>query len=115
MYELNKIMVSFSINFAFTHRHYFLALLNLQYISPITSQCTYNFPDYVEEMYKLLMSLTLGELAQEAEHLKNITPTPMNTMLERQPREEAILKAQSRKSMVVVDIPATGKGTELSQ
>ena len=39
--------------------------------------------------------------------IKQETPLPMNTMLEKQPRDEAISKKQDRESMVVADIPPT--------
>ena len=40
-----------------------------------------------------------------------MTPAPMNTMLEKQPRGEAIEKRDKRKSMDVADIPPTTPGT----
>ena len=39
--------------------------------------------------------------------LKNMVPDPMNTMLEKQPREEAIRKWTERMRMVAKDVPPT--------
>ena len=39
------------------------------------------------------------------------TPAAMNTMLEKQPRAEALLKRQQRRKMVVTDVPPTTPGT----
>ena len=39
------------------------------------------------------------------------TPAAMNTMLEKQPRAEALLKRQQRSKMVVTDVPPTKPGT----
>jgi hypothetical protein len=36
-----------------------------------------------------------------------MTPAPMNTMLEKQPRNEAIKKMIERKEMVVANVPPT--------
>lgn len=43
--------------------------------------------------------------------LQGMTPDPINTMLERQPREEAIQKRQERKQMSVKDVLPTTPGT----
>ena len=39
--------------------------------------------------------------------LRNMTPAPINTMLQKQPREEAIAKKIKRSKMVVADVPPT--------
>ena len=45
------------------------------------------------------------KLEKEVKEIKKETPLPMNTMLEKQPRREAIKKKQSRESMPIVDVP----------
>jgi len=40
-----------------------------------------------------------------------MVPPPMNTMLDKQPREEAIRKQKERSSMVSKDVPPTAAGT----
>jgi hypothetical protein len=40
-----------------------------------------------------------------------MTPPPMNTMLEKQPRAEAIKKRLERQSIPIVDVPPTNPGT----
>jgi len=42
-----------------------------------------------------------------------MTPDPMNTMLEKQPRAEAIELWQRRKSMVVEEVPSTLAGIDI--
>ena len=37
-------------------------------------------------------------------------PSPMDTMLEKQPRDEAIVKMKQRREFIVKDIPATAEG-----
>jgi hypothetical protein len=39
-----------------------------------------------------------------------MTPAPMNTMLEKQQREEAIKKRDDRKKMPLCDVPPTNPG-----
>ena len=51
-----------------------------------------------------------GNLEEEKDKLKKITPEPMNTMLTKQPRDEAIKKRKDRRAMVVEDVPPTSTG-----
>ena len=46
-------------------------------------------------------------LKKESKYLKEMMPQPMNTMLVKQPRDEAIKKRSERKAMVVKDVPPT--------
>ena len=48
------------------------------------------FADYVEEIYQTFVNASKEALKDAATKLKEKTPAPMNRMLERQPREEAI-------------------------
>ena len=48
-----------------------------------------------------------GNLEEEKDKLKKMTPEPMNTMLTKQPRDEAIKKRKDRRAMVVEDVPPT--------
>ena len=45
----------------------------------------------------------IGEIEKE-------TPPPMDTMLEKQSRHEAIKKKKTRESMVISDVPPTNPG-----
>ena len=71
--------------------------------------------DYVEEVYQTFLEAERdGKLSATAHELKEMTPAPMNTMLEKQPREEANQKWQARKRLSVENVPPTtpGKVTE---
>jgi len=50
------------------------------------------------------------KLEKAVDELKNETPPPMNTMLEMQPRSEAIQKKSRRERMPIVDVPPTNPG-----
>lgn len=50
------------------------------------------------------------ELKDAAKQLKEITPAAMNTILEKQPREEALRKRAKRSKMVTKDVPPTTPG-----
>ena len=68
----------------------------------------YFFQDYVDEIYETIVDAILcKKLEKEIKELKAQTPPPMNRMLEKQPRSEAIRKKQSRESMPIVDVPPT--------
>ena len=44
------------------------------------------------------------------DELNNQTPLPMNTMLDKQPREEAIAKKRRRDAMQLANVPPTNPG-----
>ena len=59
----------------------------------------------MEEIFQEYSSSSKDELGEAARKLKNMTPAPMNTMLQKQPREEAIEKQIKRAKMVAEDVP----------
>lgn len=63
--------------------------------------------EYVEDIFQQYLNLSKGELEEGVRKLNNMTPQPMNTMLQKQPREEAIEKRNKRAKMVVEDVPPT--------
>ena len=63
--------------------------------------------DYVEDIFQTCMSLSHKQLSEEAQHIKESTPAPMNTMLEKQSKDEAIKQWKDGKSMAASDIPPT--------
>ena len=63
---------------------------------------------YVEEIYQTYLQSTKEELSAAAMTLKEMAPSPMNSMLDKQPREEAIEKRAKRMKMTVEDVPPTG-------
>lgn len=56
------------------------------------------------------MSSTKEELQDASTKLNEKKPAPMNTMLEKQPRTEALQKREQRSKMVVKDVPPTTPG-----
>ena len=69
---------------------------------------------YVEEIYQTYLTASSKKsLDVVREELEAITPDPMNTMFEKQPREVAIRKQKARKSIVVDDVPPTTPGRVL--
>lgn len=67
------------------------------------------FPDYVEEIFQTFLMATPEQLAAATQELNEMTPAPMNTMLEKQPVAEAIEKRRRRRAMIV-DVPPTTPG-----
>lgn len=63
--------------------------------------------EYIEEIYQTYLQSTKEELSAAAITLREMTPAPMNSMLEKQPREEAIEKKAKRMKMTVEDVPPT--------
>lgn len=80
-------------------------------IVTVISVFNFDIPDYVEDIYQsLLVAQQDNQLATAVEELKNMTPKPMNTMLEKQDKAVAIGIREQRKEMKVVDVPPTASG-----
>ncbi|CAB3995098.1 Hypothetical predicted protein [Paramuricea clavata] len=64
--------------------------------------------DYVDEIYETMIDAILNKKLKKAiKELKDLTPPPMNKMLDQQPHTEAIKKKKRRESMPIVDVPPT--------
>ena len=68
------------------------------------------FVDYVEEIHQTFVNASKDEFNEAAKKLKDFTPAPMNTMLDRQPKEQALQKRAERNKMVTRDVPPTTPG-----
>ena len=67
--------------------------------------------DYVNEIFSTIcLSIKTKALKKAREELKAMTPAAMNTMLEKQPKSEAIKKREERRQMQVKDIPSSIPG-----
>ena len=64
----------------------------------------------VEEIFQTYLQSSKEELTDAIQKLKEMTPAPMNSMLDKQPREDALQKRSERSSMVVSDVPPTTPG-----
>lgn len=62
----------------------------------------------------MVESITNRSLPGAKEKIKQMTPLPMNTMLEKESRDEAIKKHAERQSMVTKDVPPTNQGILLN-
>ena len=71
----------------------------------------YDIIDYVEEVFQTMVeSIGTEKIKNAIEELNNLTPPPMNTMLTKQPREEAIAKKRMREAMQLANVPPTNPG-----
>jgi hypothetical protein len=74
--------------------------------------------DYVGDIFKTVMSAIQDKtviqdttaLEKAQKELNDMTPLPMHSMLEKQPRKDAISKQQARWSMDTTDVPPTNPG-----
>ena len=57
--------------------------------------------DYVEEIFQTYL---------KSSTLKEKSPAPMNEMLQKEPRDEALRKREERSKMIVRDVPPTTPG-----
>ena len=72
----------------------------------------YHSLGYVEDIYQVMLcAIQSGKLKSARNYLKEMTPLPMNTMLVKQSKSEAILKKVQRKGMTIVDVPPTNPGS----
>ena len=65
--------------------------------------------DYVHEIYETFLEENQHEdsLASAAKQLQEMTPSPMNSMLEKESQETALRKKQKRQSVTVQNVPPT--------
>ena len=67
--------------------------------------------DYVKDIYGTFLTSTEQELKNAVKKLKDMSPEPMDSMLEKQPKTQEIAKHKERKSMITQDVPPTTPGT----
>ncbi len=66
---------------------------------------------YVQAIYETFLDAQRKDtLKEEAKKIKKMTPKPMNTMLNKQSRDEAVKKRKERRAMVLKDVPPTSTG-----
>jgi len=70
--------------------------------------------DYVEETFQTYLKASMGDLRDAAQRLKEKSPAPMNEMLQKEPRDEALRKREERSKMIVRDVPPTTPGKNSS-
>ena len=68
---------------------------------------------YVEDIFQTFLNASKEELVNAATELKDKTPPPMNVMVEKQSRVEALKKKEARNKMVVQNVPPITPGTVL--
>lgn len=66
--------------------------------------------DYVDEIFKTLMTTSRDTLRLVADELKQDVPAPLHSMLEKESREDAVKKHQARKQKETVIVPPTCTG-----
>lgn len=73
--------------------------------------CLIAFTEYVEDIYQTyLAAQEKNQLRAAMQELSDMNPSPMNRMLEKQSKEEAIAKRKERKGKKVKDVPPTTPG-----
>ena len=64
------------------------------------------FPlDYVEDIFQTFLTSTKDELKGASDKLKDITPSPMNTMLEKESKSTAVQKKMERSKKNTENVP----------
>ena len=68
--------------------------------------------DYIEDIYQTLLENIQSpvKLQEALDELTAMTPEPMNTMLEKQPKQVAIQNLLSRRTLVNMSVPPTTPG-----
>ena len=64
----------------------------------------------MEEIFQTFLSASGDDLKGAAAKLKELTPLPMNSMLERESKTDAVKKKTDRSKKVVEDVPPTTPG-----
>jgi len=67
--------------------------------------------DYVDAIFATICdSIKEKTLKKAQKELKTMTPPPMNTMLQKQPKSQALKKREDRRQMLVEDVPPSIPG-----
>lgn len=66
--------------------------------------------EYVEEIFQTFLSASSDDLKRAIAKLKELTPLPMNSMLQRESKTDAVKKKTDRSKRVVEDVPPTTPG-----
>jgi hypothetical protein len=66
--------------------------------------------DYVEEIFQTFLMASSDDLKRAAAKLKEMTPLPMTSMLDRESKTDAVKKKNDRRRKVVEDVPPTTPG-----
>ena len=66
--------------------------------------------DYVEDIFQTFIMATSEELKGASDKIGEMTPSPMNTMLEKESRSVAVKKKVDRSKKIVEDVPPTTPG-----
>ncbi|CAB3998933.1 Hypothetical predicted protein [Paramuricea clavata] len=66
--------------------------------------------DYVQEIYETFLSATEKDLKSKEVELKQMCPPAMNTMLNKQTKEEEVRKRNDRREMTIEDVPPSIPG-----
>lgn len=64
----------------------------------------------MEEIFQTFLTATKEELKGAADKLKDMTPPPMNTMLEKESRSSAVKKKIDRSKKTTENVPPTTPG-----
>ena len=64
----------------------------------------------MEDIFQTYLTSTKDELKGVADKLKDITPSPMNTMLEKESKSTAVQKKMERSKKITENVPPTTPG-----
>jgi hypothetical protein len=83
-----------------------VSLSFIYYITPLLSA-------YIQEIYETFELSSKADLKDAAVKLKEMCPPPMNTMLTKQTKREALKKRSDRSQIVIQDVPPTTPGNNI--
>eukprot|EP00795_Rhopilema_esculentum_P015902 gene15902-7235_t len=85
------------------------ALAAIHFNNNLKRQVKFTKDGYIDELFKVFINASENELANAREQLKGLCPPPMNVMLEKQPKDQAVAKHYARKLMKVPNVQGTGR------
>lgn len=71
---------------------------------------SYIFAAYVQEIYETFLSASKKDITDAVVKLKGMSPPPMNSMLSKQTKQEALKKRSDRKQITIQDVPPSIPG-----
>ena len=89
----------------------FVLHTQINFVNLIFLLSTTFFAAYIQEIYETILSSSKKDLKEAAVKLKEMCPPPMNTMLSKQTKSDALKKRSDRRQIIIKDVPPSTPGT----
>ena len=83
----------------------FVLHTQINFVNLIFLLSTTFFAAYIQEIYETILLSSKKDLKEAAVKLNEMCPPPMNTMLSKQTKSDALKKRSDRRQIIIKDVP----------